>query len=347
MSKSPKLSIPFSEFPPDFASALNDMRHGRKGRKVYSEATVQVHTSVVGQYLKVARDACNPLILSPENIGLFIDEIDRRKLKNITRWAYVASIREVAKRMQYPAKDLQLIRDDVAAYREHALIEPKNKHYNLIKNPVTLRQVGTKAVKLAADAYNTQDLKRRRRLFIRSGLLAFLSLLPMRIGDVSKLIIGTDISRDQDGWVLNSKANKNDYEWSFRLHRSLTRFLDRLIHFGQVGEFGRFYVRRVGSPLFIGTNGNGISAQYLSQVFKSETGHSAHIVRTLVHDALAESGVNGTETALILCGQVTTSIAKVYEVHAKKIRVNRAQKAIEGIQTRILEKNQFDSIKGP
>lgn len=332
-----KLSIPFEEFPPEFAAVVRGMRIGRRGRKVYSETSLQAVVHAVGQYLRVLLNAGLPLKLSPEGIGRFIDEIDARGIKAKTCLTYLMSLKAVAKRMDYPAEQMRLIREDLAVYLAGAIHEVPAKHRNLAEKPLTLTCVARLAIKTANAAYASQDHAKRQRLFVRSGLLAALSLLPMRIGDVSRLIVGEDISRDQDGWYLTTKAQKNDFEWSTRLHRSLTPFLDRLIHFGQVGSFGALYGDRLQTPLFTGTKGQAISPQYLSLLFKQQTGHSAHIVRTLAHDALAEAGVNGTETALILCGQKTTAIAKVYEVHAKRIRMNRAQKTLGEIQNKILD----------
>lgn len=331
-----KRAMKSEEFPPKLATLLRRMRHGRIGRKSYSEGYVNTLTQALGQYLQVAQRAELSPAFSPETIGLFIDEIDGRALKNTTRLQYLASLMTVAKLMDYPACHVQMISDDIASYREKAALEPSRKRQMLAQNPLTLADVALLAKNKVLPAYEVGGCPSRYNLFIMSGLLAFLSFIPLRIGDVARLKVGNDIWRNPEGWMIDVSAKKNDFQSFARLHSSLTPYLDRLIHFGDRDRFSKMYDDRIGSTLFINEKLTAYSPPKLSSLFKKATGHSAHIVRTLVHDAMAEAGKGGTDLALILCGQKTRSIAKVYEVYAEGIRIRRGQEAISQIQARLL-----------
>lgn len=333
-----RLAVKVEDFPPDFACVLRRLRHGRLGRKKYSESYLVGLTNAIGQYLRVAQSAGLPLTLNSDAIGLFIDDLDQRELKNSTRLSYLASLMILAKLLNYPTRQVQIISEDIAVYREAAALEPSKKRVRLAQNPLTLGDIAKLSVSLGRQAYEAEKSAKRRRLFIMSGLLAFLSLVPLRIGDIVRLKVGTDIKRDHDGWLLNVAAKKTDFESFARLHHSLTPYLDRMIHFGQVDDFSYLYDDRQGTALFINSNtGSAYTSQNLSGVLKTMTGHGSHIVRTLVHDALAEAGKGGTDLALILCGQKTRAIAKVYEVHAEGIRIRLGQEAIFRIQKRLLK----------
>ena len=64
-----------------------------------------------------------------------------------------------------------------------------------------------------------------------------------------------------------------------------------------------------------------------------------HIVRTLVHDALAEYGAYGATLARILCGQTSPETAKSYEIHAERLRVEKAQQILSQIQKKTFTDN--------
>jgi len=79
-----------------------------------------------------------------------------------------------------------------------------------------------------------------------------------------------------------------------------------------------------------------LSSRTLAYSFKKATGHGPHIVRTLVHDALAKHGSRGSELARVLCGQTSADIGNHYEIHARRSRAEEAQKSLALIQMDVL-----------
>lgn len=225
----------------------------------------------------------------------------------------------------YPAEKRRVILEDCKIYREALQMDVPTKVRKLAATPISLADVGRAAVKVRKQAYAATTASRRRTLIIRSGVLAFLSLLPIRIGDVTNLLIGETVFRQEGRWWLKLASGKTGYRHNGPLHESLTRYLDDLVMFGRKGQIDLPYAQRMGTPLFATEMGEFLSPRTLAYNFKVATGHSPHIVRTLVHDALAEHGTYGADLARILCGQTSVVIGKHYEVSAARSRVRKAQ----------------------
>jgi hypothetical protein len=94
----------------------------------------------------------------------------------------------------------------------------------------------------------------------------------------------------------------------------------------------------MGTPLFATETNEHLSSRTLALSFKVATGghHTPHIVRTLVHDALAKFGAYGAQLARILCGQTSPETAKSYEINAGRIRVEKGQEILSHIQKNTL-----------
>ena len=238
----------------------------------------------------------------------------------------------MAKELRYPASERRLILEDCALYREDMLLEVPRKVRQLAANPITLRDVARAAVTWRGVAYDTPPGNRRRTYFQRSGVLALLALVQLRIGDVTRMVIGEHVMRERDGWSLQLTAQKTGYRHHGKLHQHLTPFLDNLLMYGTAEPVAPRYLARRGTPLFATEANEFLSPRTLAYNFKKATGHSPHIVRTLVHDALAEHGTHGSDLARVLCGQASLQIAKRYEVHANRHRAQRAQEFIADMQ---------------
>ena len=92
---------------------------------------------------------------------------------------------------------------------------------------------------------------------------------------------------------------------------------------------------RMGTPLFATETNEHLSSRTLASSFKVATGghHTPHIVRTLVHDALAKHGAYGSELARILCGKSSPVTAKSFEIHAVRVRFEKVQEILAHIQS--------------
>ncbi|SDJ51593.1 hypothetical protein [Salipiger marinus] len=190
------------------------------------------------------------------------------------------------------------------------------------------------------EARKANSPNKRRTYFQRSGVLALLSLVPLRISDVNAIIVGEHLKRLDDGWFLTISSNKTGYRHNGPLHHSLTRYLDDLLLYGESGPVLPRYAQRMGTPLFATETNEHLSSRTLAYNFKVATGgHTPHIVRTLVHDALAKYGAYGAQLARILCGQTSPETAKSYEINADRVRVEKGQETLSQIQTNVLSRS--------
>lgn len=332
-----RVSLPFSEFPRPFQLAIRRMKAPRRGRKRYSANSLASTMNAAGQYLALVQRKGLDLKLSREGLRLFIEDLDARPLKDRTRLTYVTGIQAMAKELGYPAFERRLILEDCKVYRENTQREVPRKVRQLTAKPITLRDIAMAAVKWRCTAYETQSVNRRRTYFQRSGVLALLSLLQMRIDDVSRLVIGQHVIRDEDGWSFQVSSGKTGYRHQGTLHDHLTSYLDDLIMFGNGDPVMARYLALKGTPLFSTETGEFLSSRTLAYSFKTATGHTPHIVRTLVHDAMAQHGAHGAELARVLCGQASAQTAKHYEVHADRYRAQKAQDLIADMQAKTLK----------
>lgn len=335
-------SLPLSEFPRKFQLAIKRLETPRKGRRRYSEASIKTTVHGLGQYLQAVQIAGLPLDLSREGLGTFIDNLDARDIKSSTKLTYLAAVQAVAKEVKYPASERRLILEDCEIYREEGMREVPEKVRKLAAHPITLRDIAEAAVRWRDEARKTNSPNKRRTYFQRSGILAFLSLLPLRISDVNSIIVGQHLQRRDNSWSLTISSQKTGYRHNGPLHHSLTRYLDDLLLFGEGGPVLPRYAQRIGTPLFGTETNEHLCTRTLAYNFQVATGghHSPHIVRTLVHDSLAQYGAYGAKLARILCGQTSPETAKSYEIHAERFRVEKAQEILSQIQEKIFSDNQ-------
>lgn len=331
-------SLPLSEFPRQFRLAIKRLETPRRGRRRYSETSIKTTVTGFGQYLKAVQTAGLPLELSPEGLGAFLDNLDARDIKSSSRLIYLAAVQAVAKEVKYPASQRRLILEDCEIYREEMMREVPEKVRKLAAHPITLRDIAQAAVKWRDEARKTNSPNRRRTFFQRSGVLALLSLVPLRISDVNAIIMGKHLKRSESGWSLTISSQKTGYRHNGPLHHSLTPYLDDLLLYGEGGPVLPRYAQRMGTPLFATETNEHLSSRTLALSFKVATGghHTPHIVRTLVHDALAKFGAYGAQLARILCGQTSPETAKSYEINADRIRVEKGQEILSQIQKSIL-----------
>lgn len=331
-------SLPFSEFPRTFQLAIKQLEAPRRGRRRYSEASIKKTVNGFGQYLKAVQKAGLSLELSPEGLGAFIDNLDARDIKSSSRLTYLAAVQAVAKEVKYPPAERRLILEDCEIYREEMMREVPEKVRKLAAHPITLRDIAQAAVKSRDEARKANSPNRRRTYFQRSGVLALLSLVPLRISDVNAIIVGKHLKRLENGWSLTISSKKTGYRHNGPLHHSLTPYLDDLLLYGEGDPVLPRYAQRMGTPLFATETNEHLSSRTLALSFKVATGghHTPHIVRTLVHDALAKFGAHGAQLARILCGQTSPETAKSYEINAGRFRVEKAQEILSQIQKNVL-----------
>ncbi|MBI1492694.1 hypothetical protein [Halocynthiibacter styelae] len=327
-------SLPLDQFPREIQRAIMRFKTPRRGRKGYSEAAIQNTVYGIGHYLAVVQNVGLPLEISHEGLSVFIDSLDSRALRSSTRLTYLSAVQTVAKEVNYPAEKRRLILEDCEIYRSAMKKEVPTKVRKLAAKPITLRDIAKAAVEWRKKAQQTTN-NRRQTYFQRSAFLALLSLTPLRLRDVNALEVGVHVIRQNEAWVLRVESSKTNFRHSGPLHYSLTPYLDDLLLYGEKGLCLTRYAERVGTRLFANHIDEPLSLRTLAAGFKVATGHSPHIVRTLVHDAMAVHGAHGSDIARVLCGQTSVQIAKVYEIHAERFRAEKAQEVLAEIQRRM------------
>lgn len=336
-------ALPLQEFPRHFQRAIKRLEAPRRGRRRYSKASIRSTVQGFGQYLRAIQTANLPLELSTEGIGAFIDDLDARDIRSSTRLNYLAAVQAVAKEMDYPAAERRLILEDCEIYRAEMMREVPEKVRKLAARPITLQDLSRHAVKLRETALKAQSPNRRRTYYQRSALLALLSLVPLRISDVTSLVVGEGVQRTDTGWLLKIVSRKTGYRHNGPLHHNLTAFFDDLLLFGHDGSWEMAYRQRIGTPLFGTECDEFLSSRTLAAGFKSVSGHSPHIVRTLVYDALADRGTYGADLARVLCGHQSSEISKHYQFSAERHRAEQAQIKLCEIQRNLLSRSDLNT----
>lgn len=325
-------ALPLDQFPLEFQRAIRRFKSPRRGRRQYSGTTIKNTIQGVGQYLAAVNHVELPLELSHEGLSAFIDNLDARALRSSTRLSYLTAVQAIAKEMQYPTEKRRLILEDCEIYRREMKAEVPTKVRKLAANPITLRDIAKAAVKWRRNAQGATNENKRRTYFQRSAFLALMSMMPLRLSDANALEIGTHLQRRENKWFLRIESSKSQYRHNGPLHHSLTPYLDDLLLYGEKGLRQMRYVERMGTRLFGNHMHEPLSSRTLAAGFKVATGHSPHIVRTLVHDAMAPYGTYGGDIARVLCGQVSIQIGKIYEVHGERFRAQKAQEILAEIQ---------------
>ena len=325
-------ALPLDQFPREFKRAIKRFETPKRGRRGHSETTIQSTIHGFGQYLAAVQQAGLELEISNEGLGAFIDNLDARKLRSSTRLNYLTAVQAMAKEMQYPEGKRWLILEDCGVYRREMKTQVPTKVRKLAANPITLRDIAKAAVKWRRKAQEATTKNRRRTYFQRSAFLALMSLTPLRLKDMNALEIGTHMLRLNDGWIMRIESSKTSFRHNGSLHHSLTPYLDDLLLYGKNELCRMRYTERMGTRLFVSDMNEPLSLRTLAAGFKVATGHSPHIVRTLVHDAMAVHGGHGRDLARVLCGQTSVQTAKIYEIHAERFRAQKAQEVLAEIQ---------------
>ena len=206
---------------------------------------------------------------------------------------------------------------------ELARMQRKRKEQWLIDNDISLADVWEKAEALLAESADLPLASRaRHKAVIEAVAVALAVVVPLRIGDLHRLVVGRDIERTAVGWRLALQTEKTGLEYHRpELWPELTPFLDALMAADAPGgDFWAGYDLRIGKPLFSFDGETCVHRDWVSDVWQDHIGTGAHIVRTLWHEIVGESDDDRLWVALALCGQKDRRTAREY-------RIRQTQKA--------------------
>ena len=189
------------------------------------------------------------------------------------------------------------------------------------------------AREILAKAPRERDIRNRRRDYTLSGAIALLCKLPLRAKDLREATIGKEFCRNSEGWLVNLETSKTGTRIEGRLADCLTPYLDAVLLMDtDPAHLWTIYDHRLGTALFANParDWKCYEREWLRRNMTKRTGHSAHIVRTLIYDYCAINDDLDAKVAQTLVGHAHETSKKFYEVNADRYR--RAQ-ALAGLST--------------
>lgn len=317
------------EWQAQLASMESDRRRMDRGFLVDEERAPPSMKQVAGiRYtLRALAHACGerglPCRLDIAGVVAWLDAAERRGCRPSGLSAQIGQLRTFALWCD-PKSDLRkplrrLARRKAALARR----QRKRKEQWLLDHDISLADVWEKAEALLAASSGLPPAGRaRHKSVVEAVALALAIVVPLRIGDLHRLIVGVDIERTAVGWRLAVETEKTGLDYHRpELWPELTPFLDALmIVDAPGGDLWTGYELRVGKPLFSFDSEACVHRDWVSDVWQDHVGTGAHIVRTLWHEMVGEDDDDRLWVALALCGQKDRRTAREY-------RVRQAQEA--------------------
>lgn len=266
--------------------------------------------------------------LSDQTIAAWLDDAEARGCKARGLSLQIGLIRRFviahAGQNSKLAKQLNVLGK---SYSKRGRKEEKRKERFLLNNPTDIGEVWNQAEDLRAAAMKARPgTLQRQKLFLEAAVLAVSIVVPLRIGDLHRLVIGESISRSADAWSIRIETSKTGADYSRpELWPELTPFLDALLIEDSSGrDLWRGYHARIGTSLFSYDFGKtGLSGGWISDVWRDHVGCGAHIVRTLWHQLVWEGDKDRTWVALALCAQRNKRTAKEYQIETGRVHAAR------------------------
>lgn len=334
------VSIEPKRMPSDIREALGQLNRRRGARKRKASGGPCDMEKSVCQLLKSAELHGLALAISEASITAYIDDLNARDLKAVTKLTRVQHLERFLK--PFPKwRDLAAtLREDISLFREDLKNETGERLKKLTTNPVMISAVGQAAANWRANATRLQTGKipyrRRRRLHMGCALLALLSVYPLRLSDLRNLTVGVSVKRCRRRWHLRLKTSKSGQKIFGQLPDELTAYLDGAITLGADvagDQFWQLYGDRVGTPLFSMNAETAYSPEWFRGVCIEGIGHCTHAVRHIFIDATAMAVEYDQETSTRV-GHGFRDSRKPYEVFADSRRLAAADEMLaEAIDT--------------
>ncbi|MGM0584271.1 MAG: hypothetical protein ACQEUZ_06440 [Pseudomonadota bacterium] len=326
-----------SDLPEPLKSELARVEAAERNRAGgLSEASLVNMRAGVRQFAGFALANDHAPALSDATLAAYALHVNTSHMKQISRAGRFMNLWMFARRAECDPEITRKLLQTASFFKLRANEEVKEKHRKLAARPLELAEVACAARDILEEAPFHDRSSDRRSAFLKSAALAFLSMTPLRIKDLLGMVLGREISRDAEGWSLQLTTSKTRERLAARLDPALTPYLDAAVLLGaEPGALWRLYAAREGGPLFARIDGAAYSKTWLRDAFVQATGHSPHIVRTLMHDRAARGGV-GREVAMVLCGQRSTRTAVEYEFSASRERRHAALRQLQELDARLM-----------
>lgn len=318
IKSAPKL--PYHDLPEPFAT---DMAKLFNKNCSLSFSRLKAICSALRRLCSASTRAGLPTELTMETCKAFVDTLfeDDLKLRSIA--GYCDFLACFAKKAGYRHEIYAALMEVHNAVKLEANTELRRKEHKLAQYPIDLVDVAATAHRLLNNAFDQDDIRKRRRDYVMAGALALLCKLQLRSGDLRNGLVGKEFVRDSEGWSVDLTTSKTGTAIKGRLAAELTRYLDAVLLMDvSEAHLWSVYTQRIGTALF-GNPSCGwqpFGKNWLWHNMTQHLHHGPHIVRTLIYDAIAEDPYLDASVAQALCGHGSLTSRKFYEVEANRHR---------------------------
>lgn len=300
-----------------------------------SESRVKVMGSAIRRLLRSAANHGLEPDLTMDTARAFAADLLADDLKTISAAGYCDFLGYFAKHAGYPPAISDALLETHWALKADATEELREKEIKLARNPVGLADFAITAHELLLWAPDENDIRNRRRDYTLAGAIALLCKLPIRAKDVRKGTIGEEFCRDSEGWSVDLKTSKTGQKIKGRLADCLTPYLDAVLLMDtDPAHLWQIYDSRLGTALFANParDWKNYEREWLRRNMVERTGHSAHIVRSLIYDTCVLDDDLDLRVARALCGHGHETSRLFYEMNAERYRRDQALAQLAAIE---------------
>ncbi|WP_156477521.1 hypothetical protein [Falsihalocynthiibacter arcticus] len=325
----------YGDLPEPFLSQMKAISRTPRELGGYSQSRIKVMGSAIRRLLRSAKQHELELALTMETATAFAEDLVASDLTLISAAGYCDFLGYFAKRAGYAAEIGNALVETHWALKKEAKPDLKRKEIKLARVPIDLIDLAKTARVLLEQAPLENDIRNRRRDYTLAGAIALLCKLPIRALDLRQGKIGREFSRNSEGWRVDLETSKTGTRITGRLADCLTPFLDAtLLMDTDPAYLWKIYDQRVGTALFANParDWKCYEREWLRRNMTEHTGHSAHIVRTLIYDYCTLDDRLDAKVAQALVGHAHATSKKFYEVNADRYRRAQAFKNLSAIE---------------
>ncbi len=325
----------FGKLPEPFLSQVEAIASVPQYRGGLSKSRIKVMGCAIRRLLRSAEDHGLERTLTMDTAKTFAVDLLSGDLKTISAAGYCDFLGYFARHAGYPSEISDALLETHWALKADAKGDRREKEIKLAQNPIDLCDLAMTAHDLLLRAPDENDIRNRRRDYTLAGAIALLCKLPIRAKDIRDAKIGEEFCRDSEGWSVNLRTSKTDQEIKGRLADCLTPYLDAVLLIDTDPAFiWQIYDTRLGSALFANParDWENYEREWLRRNMVEHTGHSAHIVRSLIYDACVLDDELDLRVARALCGHAHETSRLFYEQNADRYRRNQALDQLASIE---------------
>lgn len=329
----------YGQLPEPFLSQAKAVAAVPRHRGGLSESRLKAMGCAIRRLLRSAEYHGLEPVLSMDTARAFAADLLFDGLKPISAAGYCDFLGYFAKHANYPKEISDALLETHWALKADAREELREKEIKLARNPVGLVDFAITAHELLLRAPEENDIRNRRRDYTLAGAIALLCKLPIRAKDIREGKIGEEFRRDSESWNVDLETSKTGQKIKGRLAECLTPYLDAVLLMDtEPKHLWQIYDNRLGAALFANParDWKNYGREWLRRNMVEKTGHSAHIVRSLIYDICVLDDELDLRVARALCGHGHETSRMFYEMNADRYRRDQALKqltAIEGCLT--------------